>query len=189
MYPIIIQLTGAQSSGKTTLVQALKDRLRPGSVTTVGETSRTLKSAGAISQLDIKAVPYEQLIINNEYMLRYLAAITSGCPIVLAERSTVCCLAYAMTMQSDFVMESTWRMHHLLHKLPGSVYRFYLPSILPLEDDGVRNMQSQVLIDNNIRHICFTNVISVRTIGELSVTDRVEHILSHIRPEVEPWLI
>lgn len=185
---IVIQFTGAQSSGKTTLMRALQECFVPRTTATVGETSRSLKTAGVIAELDVKAKTYEQLLINNEYLLRYMTAVQSGASVILAERSDICCVAYARLLNDAFVIESTWKMSDVIRKLPNKIFQFYVPELDTVESDGVRNTASASAVKNEIKNVLSFGKFDCRFVEGASVHDRVSFVLSCVREEVAPWL-
>lgn len=154
MKKLLIQFTGAQSVGKTTLVNYLLEQY-PGAVK-IGEVTRNLKQWGAIDKADILASSDGQMRINAELLLQYTKAINDQPEMVIAERTPICCLAYAAHIDQvdKHTLDYTSRMIQTLYHIKDYiVITIYIPPTIPFVEDSIRNKESRVLIDNTIKSI------------------------------------
>jgi nicotinamide riboside kinase len=158
MKPILIQFTGAQSTGKTTLVKELQ-KLYGGKASFIGEASRTLKAKKGIAEVDVQANSDIQIILNSELMLQYIEKLDSHPKsIIIAERTPICCLAYGRYVKTTdshmYMLEQTERLI-VAQQLRSDIktLTFYCPLLDSFEEDGFRYKESQEMIDHMIKSI------------------------------------
>ncbi len=159
MKPLLLQFTGAQSAGKTTLVSELNKLIKT-PFTTIGEVSRTLLKNKIIDSIDVDASPLQQLTINFELMWQYYNALNdSSVQISVAERSPICCLAYTRALTVDktssiyqYVLDTSERFLSSTLKIRNTtIVTFYTFPLNVFTEDSVRKKESVSIIDN---HIC-----------------------------------
>jgi predicted ATPase len=157
--PVLIQFTGAQSSGKTTLVDALIERAKvPYSI--INEVPRDLLKGTTIKHLDVDATFIEQLIIQEEFLLERYRVLGENNPLILSCRSPVDALSYALQLKfkspntaiSDYVISAAEKyLKYTLNRKDVKVLTFYVEPLNEVTDDGVRNKESNVIIDKTIK--------------------------------------
>jgi thymidylate kinase len=161
MKPLLIQFTGAQSTGKTTFAKELVRFLECSGVQVhwISEISRNFKKQGVIENIDIEADSLTQFILNDELLLQYFKYYTESNDreIIITERSPICCLAYGTLLKNQtslhsFVLEQNRRLLHILRKLEN-IKTIYFPLAIPFEDDGIRIEESRTNIDLEIQYI------------------------------------
>jgi len=186
MTRLLVQFTGAQGCGKSTLAREVRDRLHNKRVGMIGEVSRSLLSAGAVEYVDVEADDRSQMLINAELLYQYYREAVGDADIILAERSPICCLAYArnLTHATSHTLDFTERFLKatLVHIVP-KVVTIYVPSVIPFVEDGVRNALSRDGIDTAIRGILSEFDIEHVYLGTASVDERVATVLEVIRAE------
>lgn len=157
--PVLIQFAGAQSSGKTTLVNALKERAKvPYSI--INEVPRDLLKGYTIKHLDIEATFLEQLIIQEEFLLERYRVLGEANPLILSCRSPIDVYSYANkltyksanTNLSGYVISAAEKyIQYTLNRKDVKVYTFYTEPLDEVTDDGVRNKESNIIIDREIQ--------------------------------------
>lgn len=188
MEPLLIQFTGAQSTGKTTLaselVQVFSHNRIP--VHLINEISREFKRLGVINNLDVEADSIDQLVLNDELLLQYFMnyATAFDKSVILAERSFIDCLAYGSNLQEktdihQFVLEQNRRVLHFLKRL-RNVKTIYFPLDIPYENDGVRKEYSRVRVDESIKGYLDSLGIDHLTLTSIDIKQRVKQVLEYV---------
>jgi len=179
--PILLQFTGAQSTGKTTLIKALQEKYT-NNVNIIGEASRKLVSVGAVDNIDVLANSDTQIILNSELMLQYLEDLHNRTNLLtVAERTPICCLAYGKhvlpTSSFSYMLQQLDRMV-IAQKLRSDIQliTFYCPLLDSFEDDGFRYQQSQKMIDEEIKSILELYNFSYITLPVMNIADRLQFI-------------
>lgn len=158
----LIQFTGAQSTGKSTVALALLDKF-PGQSIFIGETTRRLKELGVLGLYDVEAGVNEQMLINAELMYQmYYGLGLQSINWNIAERSAICCLAYARQIQKTVDTPAYNHMIDFTERfLRASVYRtdvqlftfFFDIDDLTFTDDAFRLKYSRERVNNEIKSI------------------------------------
>jgi len=153
MRPTVIQFTGAQSTGKSSVLKELKARYSE--IQCIGEVSRTLLAKQEITALDISSSSTEQMLINAELLYQYYERLKDPYRIIIAERSAICCLAYARLLNSPtfYMLDFTERfLKATLDRKEHDLFTFYFPVSFFIED-GIRNKESAEKVDKEIQKI------------------------------------
>lgn len=184
MKKFLIQLTGAQGTGKTTILKALREKYSD-KVFFIGEATRNLTAARVIDKRDVNASLVEQLIINAELELQYLEGLASSHNIIFAERTPICCLAYSRAIvqlaynedRYKYVEEATVRF---LKSICFSDFldacTLYVPPLIPFVEDNFRFRESQYIIDKHIAMILKDFNISYFPIFSNAIEDRICYV-------------
>lgn len=154
MKKLFIQFTGAQSTGKTTLINSLLESeiLRFYKIHPIQEVSRTLLSKKQINFLDVNAEDFDQLKISANLLLEYYSSNFIQKDIIISERSPICNLAYTRHLKnpSNYIIEFAEKVVLSLDK---RIKTFYFPPSIAYQDDNVRNKDSRNIIDEEIQNI------------------------------------
>lgn len=181
---VLVQFTGAQGTGKTTLVNLLNRAYKS---EFIGETSRKLKQASIIPSLDIEATSQTQLLINQELSLQYSEFINNPSKeLAFAERSPICCKAYSKLLIADnattYMLEATDRFIKSIQMWGTNkgcaLITVYVPPVIDFVEDNVRCASSRDQVDCMVREILKSYNIPYYELKGLSVEDRVVEITS-----------
>lgn len=149
---IRIILTGAQGTGKTTILNQFND-VHITEITRITEVARNLAKRGI--KINKDGDDEGQISIFNEYTNLLNQNIT-----YISDRGLSDVLAYTMYLHrrcqvSDDVLEEQKQKVKEFFKENPDVMVFYFPIEFEIEDDGVRSIDKsfQKEIDNNIRNI------------------------------------
>jgi nicotinamide riboside kinase len=206
---ILIQFTGAQGTGKTTLVRALKEKLmadqfyipetieKSGETYTyeygtfplldipiIGEVSRSLLDKQIISKIDTNATAVEQMYINAELMERYFKILGMGYNLILAERTPICCMGYAANIPGidEYTYKFTQRfIHDIQDRKDINILTFYVAPLETFEEDGVRTYASQAKVDGTVRAVLEDYQIPYTLIPPKSLDERLDLVIDVIK--------
>jgi predicted ATPase len=186
---ILIQFTGAQSSGKTTLVEELKKRAKV-SYSYINEVPRDLFNSHIISHIDIKATFTEQLMIQHEFLLERYKAIGEGNDLILSCRSPMDVIAYGQNLKdaNTTTLDTYVRTaaeKYLLYTLNRKDYKvitFYTEILDEFEEDGIRLKESNKFIDKTIIELLYHYKVPVTKLSNTSVEDRLRKIELVLKP-------
>ena len=195
----LIQFTGAQSTGKSTLAWMSINKLQGigRTVSFIGETSRTLKKNDIITDLDIKASIVDQLLINGELLVQFFERLNLARDqeIIVAERTAFCCLAYANELVknnysegADYMLNHTLRFERAARSLANAdtrVLTFYCPPNIEFVADGIRHTESQAVIDSNIKGILNLDKVPYITVPPGDERERFTFVMQHIQEFLE----
>jgi len=183
-----LQLVGAQGVGKTSLLKAVSNRLfdvYPHYY--FEELSRPLLADKSVSALDVLATNDDQLLITTAFMLQYIKALASPYQLILAERTSIDCLAYTrhlsnpslatLRLTGQFVIDTNMNCGSNMDTVT-----IYVPPKIPFVVDGVRREESQKAIDKEVVRILNEFGIVYDT---LEVVDREERVAAVIGMIVE----
>lgn len=184
---LLVQLTGAQSTGKTTIVKKLLTMYQDTfNVGFIGEISRTFKDMGLINNIDSFASSSEQIMLTSELLLQYSKALMSSeYDLVIAERSPFCCYGYSNLVRDDGskkYMDYQIRefIKFVKHQKSATVLTYYFPLNIPFEQDAVRNANSRVEVDHNIEQSLILGGEEYFTVTPIAVEDRLKLIAADI---------
>lgn len=180
--PLLIQFTGAQSTGKTTLLKAYAERYP---VKVIGEISRRLQSQNIITNIDVQADSQTQMFLNAELIYEYFNKLGQNKPgeVIIAERSPICCLAYARHLKepSDYMLKYTEKfVKSCIHRADVYIETVYFPLTFKFVTDGVRNEKSRDSINAEILQVLKEFKIPYTSLIYDNIDDRVEHLHSRI---------
>lgn len=185
---LLIQLTGAQGVGKTSLAKYLKAQFFS-HCCMIGEVSRTLKAQKIIKELDVKASFMEQMLINAELLWQYFdrlgAAVTTN-RVVIAERTPLDCLAYTVNLVGDesskeYAIGFATKFFRSLEGFRGlDIKTFYIPPVIFFEEDGIRVKESQITVNGALVNILKELSVEYVTVPEGTTVDRASFIISKI---------
>lgn len=189
---LFIQFTGTQSTGKTTLADAIQKNFSLLGIKflRISEISRSLQQSGVIKQIDTDASLVTQMVLNAELLLKYLEAITLN-PVktlILADRSPICCLGYARnlltgfqdTVFRDYVINFTQRFVDWSRRYQLNLRTVYFPPVIPFHSDGIRKFDSREQIDNEIQNILNEFSILPISLNDTSFTSRFDYLNTFI---------
>ena len=195
---LLVQFTGAQSTGKTTLAHRLSKYYgRQGrTVGYIGEASRRLKEAKLIEGVDIAASIRDQIMINGELLLQYYVEIGNSNELVIAERTPICCMAYARELipeeqdstEYNYMREQTLRFLRRsleLERDGSKVLTFYCPLNIPFVEDSVRNRESRKVVDKRILEVLEQFGVESITIPPGTEEERFEYVLRRVEKEFD----
>ena len=140
--------TWVQSTGKTTLCNALAKELNLTEAEVVKEVARHVMATQGWTRNDIGSVKMQQAIIEAHLKAE---EGRESCPILLCDRSAIDAIAYAI-MTSPTEAEAQRRQDLLvrlqgfesaLQKYRNSIFVLLAPVPEWLEDDGIRSIENQ----------------------------------------------
>lgn len=179
-----IGFTGAQGTGKTTLINLLEEDGSLGPITRTISPARTALSLGLLVNRD--ADVFSQLMvsvanINKEYMVDPTADM------IISDRTPVDSLAYTLyqlkevwTEMDGRLSEWYWNQLLVLSLSNMDVYDelFYFPAYFAPKSDGVRDSdrEYQLDIDLTIKRLLDENDIEVHIVPDVSKEERLTWI-------------
>jgi predicted ATPase len=175
---MLIALTGVHSSGKTSVLDALKNKPKLAGFTFVGEITREIKEAGFeineegtnLTQLFILARHLENLLLDNAIIDRCLLdGLVYTDYLFFKDKVMKEVYAYALKAFKSFY-----------HKYD---YIFFFPPTLPLYDDAVRSTDTNFYrgIAHRFSFYITQFQIPVIHIIQGTIEERVKQILGVIR--------
>lgn len=180
---LLLQLTGAQGTGKSTLLREFQRQVaKTISSTYIGEVSRDLLANKEISYVDTKADAASQLKITAELMARYYRAIGSDARLILAERSPICCLAYTNALEissrdrQNLSVFTDSFIYDTVFRRDITVVTVYVPPTIPFVDDGVRQASTQGVVDKYIQDILVSHEIPYFTLSYTALETRLSFL-------------
>ncbi len=198
MKPLLIQFTGTQNTGKSTLVDTFLKKYRGEKI---GEISRVMHGRNIVSDIDINASLLDQIILNSELMYQYYDKINNAeeNSLIIAERSPFCCLGYFDNLSCDIASEMKEYVHDYLNRFIYSTLNsnkitlvtIYIPidENIKFEEDGIRRKDSQYKVDLTIRKYVLGkfiyDTIRVHKISSVDLKARIkqlEDIVEYYKP-------
>ncbi|KAL4947609.1 AAA domain-containing protein [Aspergillus filifer] len=195
LQPVSLYIIGAQCTGKTTLVRALKQAIstqHPSlQLRTISEVARTVLQEHNFTRDDIAYSPHrafqlQQLILAAQYAEERKRPTELERYIVLSDRSGVDPIVYAINYGpplSRELLEDSTHWQYLRGRMRTSLVILCPPRQQWLKDDGTRLMAG-TLSEWEHTHLTFTQVLKENEISFqiiprelLSVEDRVEFVL------------
>jgi len=186
MTPLLLQFTGAQNTGKSTLVDTLLQKYNGEKI---GEISRTMRAQNLISDVDINASLLDQIMLNSELIYQYYNKILNVADdsLIIAERSPYCCLGYFDNLSSAVTPAMVDYVHSYLDRFLQATFAskrvtvvtVFLPvsSEIPFKEDGVRVKASQDAVNRSIRsYLLKGNWPDAYAIGSVTLEGRVRQI-------------
>lgn len=172
-----IGFTGTMSVGKTTLVNALKDRAEFKNYTFATERSKHLRDLGI--PLNTDSTIKGQVIFLAERCSELLQ------PDMVTDRTVIDVMAFTSLAKAIPIRYADDYCKLAVNLIKEYDYIFYIsPEGIPIEDNGVREIDSQYRteIDNSIQNIIKNNKKYIRNYRELSGTteERVDKIIFSI---------
>lgn len=190
MKPLLIQFTGSQGTGKTTLVDAF---LRKYEGQKIGEITRIFKAENLISGSDVYASYIDQMMLNTELLYQYFDKIGKAekDSLIIAERSPICCWGYFENLQTPMTMKVIQYIEIFLRKFIESlenrndidVLTIYVPlhSSIPFKEDGFRLEESRKDVDTSIFEFFDTEVKGNKfCLNEALLENRIEELENKI---------
>ena len=172
-----IAISGAQSVGKTTLLNALRSEDYLSNYKFCSEVTRRVKSYGLLINEDGGDIT--QRLIMQEHIVNTVLYDT-----LIADRSALDGLVYTHYLaENKKVSQKTYDFAEMVFDriIPKYDLMFYIPPEFPIEDDGVRSVDP--FFRDRIVHI-FDKYIKEKEIPCVylkgSVRERVDMVLSYI---------
>ena len=162
-----IVLTGTHSTGKKTLLDQLKGDNMLSSYMFLTEVTRDLEKRGL--SINERGTDETQITIACQHYLNLLYNQS------IADRCMIDCMAYTEWLfLNSKVTEETYKYVTWLFtlSLPKYTTIFYLPSEIPLVDDGVRSMSHE--FRNEVEEI-FEKLINTYSIPVVRLTGSVQN--------------
>lgn len=175
---LFIQLTGAQSTGKTTLLNKVSENLNlPKWIPfiTISEISRSVHRS--LGKVDVNANDYTQMCLNAELLLRRKVILDNNRynSVIIADRSPICCLSYARHLEnpSSYMLDFT---ESLVKCSRDNIITLYLPPLIPFVSDEIRNKDSRYTIDLEVRNILSEFDYNYQTLNSADLQIRVDAV-------------
>lgn len=170
----MIILLGSHGTGKTSLLAELK-RLRPDLYITDG-FSRPIHDA--LSNISEHLSPKsEQILINELSCWSWRNNLDNR--VYVSSRSVIDCYVYSSVFEWSDLSTKMLQFYH--QYTPTSVKYFYIPIEFPIEDDGVRfmNTELQIRVDILLREFIQQNNLPITTLSG-TLSERLFTLLTNI---------
>lgn len=189
---LLVQFTGAQGTGKTTLVNELRNFYSEQVDTSfIGEISRSYKEAGVISGIDNEATAVDQIKLTSRLLFRYFEEMVKrNVVITFAERSPFCCYGYLHTLNDSLSADFNYAAQQIYdfislivdHKQGPElrILTIYVPLGIPFDDDGVRKEDSREVVDKNIQTVLKNSGVNYYTVQSTDLKERVQELIKVI---------
>ena len=179
---LLIQFSGTQSTGKTTLSNSLSRQYDNSFV--IGGIVRKLISLGEVKSLP----PFEssdQLKIFLELSYHFISDILMGKKnIVFSERTFVDMLAYSRYYlgKVSYIEDIAKRLidQTCFQNERFDILTFYIPPVIPFMEDGIRDKHSFYDIDIIIKDILKEFGVPYLRLDEILLEDRLKRVLEEV---------
>ena len=187
---MLVSFTGAQSTGKSTLLNLCMDHLlkQANDWTFVPEVTRLIKRTHGVS-INEQGDDDTQLLIMNQHLLNTINYKSDGISNHMMDRCVVDGYVYSKYLHNHGRLTgNTWRIVECMyeHLLPELHCIFYThPEDIPIEDDGERSVNQDFrneIID--IYDSLETSTMNNWVILKGDPHQRMDQILSHLQPEL-----